>query len=65
MSEKYFADICKMYPDYSDQRPLVIGSKKRLSITSMLQGVRAVEQAKKKNILEDYLLVMMVKKFSY
>ncbi len=52
MSERYFADICKMYPDYSDQRPLVIGSKKRLSITSMLQGVRAAEQIKKKNILD-------------
>ncbi len=52
MSEKYFADICKMYPEYSDQRPLVIGSKKRLSITSMLQGVRTVEQTKKKNKLE-------------
>lgn len=52
MNEKYFADICKMYPEYSDQRPLVIGSKKRLSITSMLQGVKAVEQTKKKNILE-------------
>ena len=52
MSDKYFADICKMYPEYSDQRPLVIGSKKRLSITSMLQGVRVAEQPKKKNILE-------------
>lgn len=52
MSKKYFTDICKMYPDYSDQRPLVIGSKKRLSITSMLQGVKGAEQVKKKNILD-------------
>lgn len=52
MSERYFTDICKMYPDYSNQRPLVIGSKKRLSIISMLQGVKAAEQVKKKNIFD-------------
>lgn len=55
MSERYFADICEMYPEYSDQRPLVIGSKKRLSITSMLQGSKMAEQIKKKNTLESIM----------
>lgn len=34
----YFDAICKLYPEYSDMRPLVIGSKARLAVTSSRQG---------------------------
>ena len=39
MSVKYFADICGRYPQYTNMRPLVIGTKKRLAITDSRQGV--------------------------
>lgn len=38
MSDRYFADICGRYPTYSNMRPLVIGSRKRLAITDYQQG---------------------------
>ena len=39
MSDKYFADIRKNYPEYANLRPLVIGAKKRLSINASRQGI--------------------------
>lgn len=38
MERSYFAEIRNRYPEYSDMKPLVIGSKKRLSVKSTLQG---------------------------
>ena len=38
MSVKYFSDIRSKYPEYINQKPLVIGSKTRISIASSLQG---------------------------
>lgn len=37
MSGKYFDMIKSRYPDYSNMKPLIIGSKKRLSIHAKLQ----------------------------
>lgn len=39
MSDKYFVGIRDRYPEYSEVRPLVIGSKRRLAITDSRQGV--------------------------
>lgn len=39
MSEKYFDSICSRYPDCSNMRPLVIGSKKRLTVIDSRQGM--------------------------
>ena len=41
MTAKYFPSIKNKYSEYSDMKPLVIGSKQRLSITSLLQGKQA------------------------
>lgn len=38
MTAKYFPSIKSKYSEYSNMKPLVIGSKQRLSITSLLQG---------------------------
>lgn len=35
MNDKYFADILNKHPEYSDSQPLVIGSKKKLTIGEM------------------------------
>lgn len=37
MNEKYFAKIRAQYPEFTDMKPLVIGSKQRLSAQHMLQ----------------------------
>ena len=37
MTGKYFAQIRELYPEYSEMKPLVIGSKQRLSIAHSLQ----------------------------
>ena len=37
MNNQFFADIKNRYPEYSYLKPMVIGSKKRLSITDFLQ----------------------------
>ena len=38
MKDRYFEDICMKYPQYAGMKPFVIGSKKRLAISSFLQG---------------------------
>lgn len=38
MEEQIFGRIISEYPEYSNMRPFVIGSKKRLSITDSIQG---------------------------
>ena len=38
MNESIFEDIRNHYPEYSDQKPLVIGQKDRLSINAAWQG---------------------------
>lgn len=38
MSARYFAAIKEKYPEYAGMKPLVIGSRKRLSINAELQG---------------------------
>ncbi len=38
MKDKYFDDIKGRYPEFAGMRPLVIGSKKRLSICAPIQG---------------------------
>ena len=36
MTGKYFAQIRELYPEYSEMKPLVIGSKQRLSMDMTL-----------------------------
>ena len=38
MIEQYFPEIRKKYPDFSDMKPMVIGSKRRLTINTSLQN---------------------------
>lgn len=38
MLNKYFPEICKKYSEYNGMQPLVIGSKLRLTVTSLQQG---------------------------
>ena len=38
MKDKYFEDIRNRYPEYAGRKPLVIGSKKRLSVCASIQG---------------------------
>ena len=38
MLNKYFPEICKKYSEYNSMQPLVIGSKLRLTVTSLQQG---------------------------
>ena len=39
MKKTYFSQISSRYPDYSNLKPHIIGSKQRLSILSKLQGI--------------------------
>ncbi len=41
MVGKYFAEIRAQYPEYAERKPLVIGSKQRLSIDQKLQKVNS------------------------
>lgn len=40
MSDKYFIDLREKYSDFSNMKPLVIGSKNRLGICTKIQGTQ-------------------------
>ena len=44
MTTKYFPAVCERYSEYSNMKPLVIGSKQRLKINSALQGKQGTYQ---------------------
>ncbi|WP_408069499.1 FtsK/SpoIIIE domain-containing protein [Butyrivibrio sp. JL13D10] len=50
MKDKYFDDIKNKYPRFAGMRPLVIGSKKRLSVCTPIQGTEKSFAAEMKEL---------------
>ena len=53
MNNRFFVDIKNRYPEYSYLKPMVIGSKKRLSITDLLQTGEDTYLQELSNLLPD------------